>query len=68
MKHVALLVALLSVLGTGACSSKGGSPLDAINAPPPPDTGPGCYDHKNRIERTVKTRSECEALTWVWKP
>jgi|APFre7841882630_1041343.scaffolds.fasta_scaffold412831_1 hypothetical protein len=68
MKHVALLAALVSVLVTGACSSKGGSPLDSINAPAPPDTGPGCYDHKNRIERTVMTKAECEILTWTWKP
>jgi hypothetical protein len=66
MKHVALLVALVSVLVTGACAG-GGAAFDNFN-PPAAYEGPGCYDHKNRIERTVKTRGECEALTWVWKP
>ena len=69
MKHIALLVALLSVLVASACSSgSGGRGSTNFNTPRRPYEGPGCYDHKNRIERTVRTQSECEALTWVWKP
>ncbi len=67
MKHIALLVALLSALVASACSSGSGGGLANFNTPAAYE-GPGCYDHKNRIERTVRTQSECEALTWVWKP
>jgi hypothetical protein len=66
MKHLAFVLALLPVLVTGACAS-GGAAFDNFNAPAAYE-GPGCYDHKNRIERTVKTRTECETLTWTWKP
>jgi len=71
LKHIALLLVLLSLgacTSGGAGSAAGGSgPLDWINSAPP-DTAPGCYDHKNRLERTVTTAAECAALTWVWKP
>ena len=66
MKHIALLVALLAALVASACSSGGGG-LAGFNKPAEYE-GPGCYDHKNRIERTVRTKAECEILTWTWKP
>ncbi len=66
MKHLVAVVALLTVLVLGACSS-GSSAFDNFNTPAAYE-GPGCYDHKNRIERTVRTKAECEILTWTWKP
>jgi len=70
VKHpLAVLLALLSALAASGCSSSGGgSVLDSINAPQPADTGPGCYDNKNRLVRTITTAAECEFDTWVWKP
>lgn len=72
MKPRALFVAaVVSALAATACTSGGsrggGGFLDSINSAPP-DTGPGCYDHKNRLERTIVTAAECAAQDWVWKP
>jgi hypothetical protein len=60
------VLALLCALVAGACTG-GGSALDNFNKPAEYQ-GPGCYDHKNRLERTVKSRTECDVLTWTWKP
>lgn len=67
MKHGASVLALLSALVAGACSSGGGGGLANFNTPAVYE-GPGCYDHKNRIERSITTKAECDAVTWVWKP
>lgn len=70
MKSAALLFASLSLLALAACSSggpRGSSPLDSINSAPP-DTDPGCYDHKKRLERTITTEAECTNQGWIWKP
>jgi hypothetical protein len=64
VKHLPAVAALLAVIALGACSSS--ASLATFNAPPTYE-GPGCYDHRNRLERTVKTRAECEVLTWTWK-
>jgi hypothetical protein len=63
MRTIATLCALLGALSIGACSSG----VDGVNSGPP-DTGPGCYDHKGRIERTIPTRAECDTQGWIWKP
>ena len=62
MRTIATLCALLGALAAGACSSG----YDGLNSGPP-DTGPGCYDHKGRIERTITTRAECDRQDWTWK-
>ncbi len=66
MKHIVAVLTLLSAVLASACAS-GGSAFDTFNAPPAYE-GPGCYDHKNRIERTVRSKAECDVLTWTWKP
>jgi hypothetical protein len=66
MRTVAAMLALLCTMVVGACA-EGRAPLDAINSAPP-DTGPGCYDHKGRIEHTITMRVECEYQGWTWKP
>ena len=66
VKRISNLLALLSALVASACAS-GGTALDNFNTPAVYE-GPGCYDHKNRIERTVRSKVECDILTWVWKP
>jgi len=66
VEHRTLMLALMSALVASACTSGGGF-LESINSAPP-DTGPGCYDHKNRIERTITTAAECATMSWVWKP
>jgi hypothetical protein len=66
VKHTSTLLALLSALVASACAS-GGSAFDNFNTPAAYE-GPGCYDHKNRIERTVRSKAECDLLTWNWKP
>jgi hypothetical protein len=63
MRTITALLALLVGLAVCACSSG----YDGLNSGPP-DTGPGCYDHKGRIERTIATRAECEHQDWIWKP
>ena len=75
MRTVARLLALLmSALLAGGCSSfQRDAPGDpsAFQSPytkqQPPDFGPGCYDHRGRIERTITTAAECANLTWVWR-
>ena len=68
MKNVLPLLALLSTLLAGACSSSGGGiVLDNFN-PPPAYEGRGCYDHKGRLERTIPTQAECNVQDWTWKP
>ena len=62
MRSIAALFALLCALAAGACSSG----YDGINSGSA-DTGPGCYDHKGRIERTITTRAECDTQGWTWK-
>lgn len=74
MKPIATILVLLTTLLAGACSGGGsgsgsvggGGILDGINSAPP-DTGPGCYDHKNRKERTILTEAECKTQGWVWR-
>ena len=68
VKHVLTLLALLSTLLAGACSSGGGGvSLDSLN-PPPVYEGRGCYDHKGRLERMIPTQAECNVQDWTWKP
>jgi hypothetical protein len=67
MKHSTLLLALLSALVLGACASGDGSWFDSLNAPKPPETGPGCYDHKDLRVPQIMTQGECENMTWTWK-
>jgi hypothetical protein len=69
MKLLAALLCLPTALATVACTSTGGtgSAIERFNAPPTYE-GPGCYDHKNRLERTIRTQAECAAAAWVWKP
>ncbi len=66
MQRIALVLPLLLwTLMTGACSSlKSGG--ETFNAPPVHE-GPGCYDHKGRIERTITLKAECDRQGWVWK-
>lgn len=70
MKRAISLCWVVGVLAVSACSSGGSGPgggmLDGINNAPP-DTGPGCYDHKNRKERTIVTEAECKKQDWVWR-
>ena len=76
MRTVALLVALpMSALLACACAGSGqrAPPADP-SAPDSPyakpqavDSGPGCYDHRGRLERTITTAMECAAVTWVWR-
>ena len=67
MKHITFLLALLSALAASACAGGGGSWFETVNAPPPPDTGPGCYDNKGRLVSTILTPRECEFAAWTWK-
>lgn len=60
------LTLVLLLAAVAGCSSQGG-PLAAINSAPP-DSDPGCYDHRDRLVRTVTTAAECATLTWVWRP
>ena len=59
MKRIAALhlVLLSSLVCTGCAGS----------LPPPGYSGPGCYDHKGRIEPTIRSPGECAAATWVWR-
>lgn len=56
---------LLGALLAAGCSgvSSGGENFNK----PAVYEGPGCYDHKNRIERTITTPVECSVQGWVWK-
>ncbi len=58
-------VSLLGALLAAGCSGVG-SGWDNFNKPSAFE-GPGCYDHKNRIERTITTPVECGVQGWVWK-
>ncbi|MBX3704712.1 MAG: hypothetical protein KF822_13130 [Steroidobacteraceae bacterium] len=54
----ALVIAASAALGAG-CGTKA-----------PPQTGfvgVGCYDHRNRIEPTIRSPGECRAASWVWR-
>lgn len=67
MHRIALVLPwLLLALVSSACSAlqSGGANFNA----PPVDEGPGCYDHKGRIERTILLKVECDRQGWVWKP
>ncbi len=59
------IAASLAALITAGCSgvSSGGENFNK----PAVYEGPGCYDHKNRIERTIGTKFECDKQGWVWK-
>ena len=50
-------LALSSMLLTAGC----GTPK------PPGYVGPGCYDHKNRIEATIRSKAECDRQDWTWR-
>ncbi len=75
MRSVVTLPALLiSALLAGACTNMQRDPPVDPNAPNSPytrpqqaDFGPGCYDHRGRIERTITTEAECARVTWVWR-
>ena len=55
--------ALFCALGlAGGCTS--GS--ENFNKAPTYE-GPGCYDFKGRIERTITTSFECDRQGWVWR-
>lgn len=64
-KIVPLVACLLPALLAAACSgvSSGG---ETFNKPPVYE-GPGCYDHKGRLERTITQPVECQRQSFVWK-
>jgi hypothetical protein len=64
-RSAALAACLLPALLTGACSSfsSGGENFNK----PAVYEGPGCYDHKGRMERTITQPVECQRQGWVWK-
>lgn len=39
----------------------------ATNPQPVGFVGVGCYDHRNRLEPTIRTPGECRAAAWVWR-
>ena len=67
MRHrfAILLAWLLPALMAGGCSGvkSGGETFNQA----PVFEGPGCYDHKGRIERTIIIKAECDRQGWVWK-
>jgi hypothetical protein len=65
-KRGAIGAAILIGAALGAGCSGLGSSGENFNKPPVFE-GSGCYDHKNRIDRTITTRFECERQSWVWK-
>ena len=75
VRAAALLLALLAAaLLAGGCSSFQRDPPGDPSAPyspyakqKPPDYGPGCYDHRGNIDRTITTAAECAVLAWVWR-
>lgn len=56
---VAALVAVAAAAFASGCSS--------FNEQPSGFVGVGCYDHRNRIEPTIRTQGECRAAAWVWR-
>ena len=76
MRPVALLLALLvSALLASACTNlqrdapvEPSAPQSPYAKQQPVDFGPGCYDHRGRIERTITTAAECATMGWVWRP
>ena len=75
MRSVALRVALLlTALLAGACTNFQSEapadpsvPVSPYAKPQQADFGPGCYDHRGRIERTITTAGECAVIGWVWR-
>lgn len=53
-----------AALGAG-CSGVSGSG-EKFN-PPAVYEGPGCYDLKGRIERTISLKVECERQAMIWR-
>lgn len=64
-RFVIVLASLASAWLAGACSAikSGGETFNE----PPSYKGPGCYDHKGRIEPTIRLKAECDVQGWVWK-
>jgi hypothetical protein len=60
--YLALLLPALMACGCSGLKSGG----ESFNQPPVYE-GPGCYDHKGRIERTIIIKAECDRQGWVWK-
>ena len=75
MRSVATLLAvLMSALLAVACSNfqreapaDPSVPFSPYAKPQQADFGPGCYDHRGRIERTITTAGECAVIGWVWR-
>ena len=70
MKHrfrsTRTLAGLLGVLWLAAgCSGIGGSG-EKFNQPAVYE-GPGCYDLKGRIDRTITLKAECDKQAWIWR-
>jgi hypothetical protein len=57
-----LLCAL--ALAAGCTSLQGGA--ENFNKPAVYE-GPGCYDFKGRIDRTIGLKPECDKQGWVWR-
>ena len=51
-------------LAAGCTSLQGGG--ENFNKPAVYE-GPGCYDFKNRIDRTITLKPECDKQGWVWR-
>ena len=51
-------------LAAGCTSLQGGA--ENFNKPAVYE-GPGCYDFKNRIDRTITLKPECDKQGWVWR-
>lgn len=59
------IAALVPALLTAACSGLSSSG-ENFNKPPVYE-GPGCYDNKGRLERTITQPVECQRQSFVWK-